>query len=164
MTRLLYSTDASQYQLMPIGVTFPRHAEDVEVIHAIARQHQVPILPRGGGTSLAGQTINTALVMDFTRHMRRVRSINAEAQSITVEPGVVADHLNSQVKSLGLMYGPDPASAIRATIGGCIGNTSTGSHSILYGMTAEHVRRLEVLFSNGERAWLDADTEYLRGL
>lgn len=156
MTRLLYSTDASNYQIMPIGVTFPRDADDVVAIHEIARRHRAPLLPRGGGSSLAGQTVGKAVVMDFSRHMRRVRSINGDTASVTVEPGVVLGQLNKQVRSLGLMYGPDPASAERATVGGCIGNNSTGSHSILYGLTADHVKRLEVVLANGERTWLDA--------
>jgi FAD/FMN-containing dehydrogenase/Fe-S oxidoreductase len=164
MTRLLYSTDASNYQIMPIGVTFPRSADDVVAIHEIATRRKTPILPRGGGTSLAGQTVGQALVMDFSRHMRRVRSINAETHCASVESGLVLDHLNRQLAPLKLMYGPDPATADRATFGGIIGNNSTGSHSILYGMSADHVRRLEVVFASGERTWLDANTPLLKRL
>ncbi len=164
MTRLLYSTDGSNYQIMPIGVTFPRSVEDVIAVHELAGRRKIPILPRGGGTSLAGQTVGQAIVMDFSRHLRRVRGINAETRSATVEPGLVLDHLNRQLAPLKLMYGPDPATADRATFGGMIGNNSTGSHSILYGMTSEHVRRLEVVFASGERTWLDADTPLLNGL
>src|SRR5881227_156724 len=91
MTRLLYSTDGSNYQIMPIGVTFPRSVEHVIAIHEVANRRKVPILPRGGGTSLAGQTIGQAIVMDFSRTMRRVRGINAETRSATVEPGLVLD-------------------------------------------------------------------------
>ncbi len=164
MTRLLYSTDASNYQIMPIGVTFPRDGDDVVAIHEIARKHQAPLLPRGGGSSLAGQTVGQAIVMDFSRTMRRVRSVNADAQTVRVEPGLVLGQLNQQMRSMNLMYGPDPASAERATVGGCIGNNATGAHSILYGMTADHVQRLEVVLSSGERVWLDAQTSTLNTL
>src|SRR5207249_2428784 len=116
------------------------------------------------GTSLAGQTVGQAIVMDFSRHLRRVRSINAETRCASVEPGLVLDQLNQQLAPLKLMYGPDPATADRATFGGIIGNNSTGSHSILYGMSADHVRRLEVVFASGERTWLDADTSLLKRL
>jgi FAD/FMN-containing dehydrogenase/Fe-S oxidoreductase len=161
MTRLLYSTDASNYQIVPLGVTFPRHADDVVAVHEIARKHGAPLLPRGGGSSLAGQTVGRAVVMDFTRYMRRVRSINGDTASVVVEPGTILGQLNKQVRSLGLMFGPDPASAQRASVGGCIGNNSTGSHSILYGLTADHIRRMEVVLASGERMWLDANTATL---
>lgn len=154
ISRALYSTDASNYQIVPVGVTFPRDADDVCAIHEVARQYQVPLLPRGGGTSLAGQCVGSAIVMDFTRHMRRIRSINAEEHTVVVEPGMVLDQLNKQLQPLGLMYGPDPASSNRATVGGCLGNNSTGTHSILYGMTSDNVRSLEVVLANGEKVWL----------
>lgn len=164
MTRVLYSTDASNYQIMPIGVTFPRSADDVVAIHEAANRYNVPVLPRGGGSSLAGQTVGEALVMDFSRHLRRVRSVNAEAQVVDVESGLVLDHLNRGVASLGLMYGPDPASAGRATIGGCIGNNATGAHSIRYGMTADNIARLQVVLASGELVWLDEHNATLNGL
>ena len=164
MTRLLYSTDASNYQIMPIGVTFPRDADDIAAIHEIARKHRMPLLPRGGGSSLAGQTVGKAVVMDFSRSLRRVRAVNADQATVTVEPGLILGQLNQQVRGLHLMYGPDPASAERATIGGCIGNNASGSHSILYGMTSDHVRRLEVVLSSGQRVWLDANTASLNSI
>lgn len=164
MTRLLYSTDASNYQIMPIGVTFPRDADDVVAIHQIANKHNAPLLPRGGGSSLAGQAVGQAVVMDFNRHMRRVRGINADTRSVTVEPGVVLGQMNKQVRTMGLMFGPDPASAERATVGGCIANNSSGAHSILYGMTADHIKRLEVVLASGERMWLDANNATLNAL
>jgi FAD/FMN-containing dehydrogenase/Fe-S oxidoreductase len=162
MSRLLYSTDASNYQIMPIGVTIPRHTEDVLAIHEIANKYGLPLLPRGAGSSLAGQTVNEAIVMDFSRHLRRVRSVNAEEKTVLVESGMVLGQLNQQLRGLGLMFGPDPASADRATIGGCVGNNSSGSHSTSYGMTADHVKRLEVVLASGEKVWLDAQTDSLR--
>lgn len=154
ITRGLYSTDASNYQIIPVGVAFPRQADDVSAIHEIAAKHKLPILPRGGGTSLAGQSVGQAIVLDFTRHMRRLRGINAETMTVTVEPGVVLDHLNHQLLSIGAKYGPDPASGNRATVGGCLGNNSTGTHSILYGMSADNVRWLDVVLASGEKVRL----------
>jgi FAD/FMN-containing dehydrogenase len=100
--------------------------------------------------------VGKAVVMDFSRHLRRIRSINGDTATVTVEPGVVLGQLNKQVRALDLMFGPDPASAERATVGGCIGNNASGAHSTLYGMTADHVRRLEIVLASGERVWLDA--------
>ena len=162
MTRILYSTDASNYQIMPLAVTFPRDADDVVAIHQTARKYGVPVLPRGGGSALAGQAVGEAIIMDFTRHMRRVRSVNAEARTVDVEPGMILGSLNGQLAGLDLMFGPDPASAERAAIGGIIGNNATGAHSIRYGMTADHVARLQVVLANGELVWLDAATAALK--
>lgn len=164
LTRHLYSTDASNYQIMPVGVTFPRHAEDVVAIHEAANRHRIPVLPRGGGSSLAGQAVGEAIVMDFTRHMRRVTSINAEAKTVVVEPGLTLGLLNKQLAPLGLMFGPDPASAQRAAVGGVVGNNSTGAHSIVYGMASDHISRLKVVLASGETAWLDANTSTLNDI
>ena len=164
MTRILYSTDASNYQIMPLAVTYPRDADDVVAVHEIARLHSVPVLPRGGGSALAGQAVGEAVIMDFTRHMRRVRGVNAEARTVDVEPGMILGALNGQLAPLDLMFGPDPASAERAAIGGVIGNNATGAHSIRYGMTADHVARLQVVLANGELTWLDAATPTLDGI
>ena len=95
--RGLYSTDASNYQMMPVGVTFPAHDDDVSAIHEIATRHKIPVLPRGAGTSLAGQTVGHAIIIDFTRHMRRVRSVHAEENKVTVEPGLVLKQMNQQL-------------------------------------------------------------------
>ncbi len=162
MSRILYSTDASNYQIMPLAVTFPRAADDVVAIHEVARQFGAPVLPRGGGSALAGQAVGEAIIMDFTRHMRRVRAVNAEARTVDVEPGMILGLLNQQIAPLDLMFGPDPASAERAAIGGIIGNNATGAHSIRYGMTADHVNRLQVVLADGELVWLDAATSGLQ--
>ena len=164
MSRLLYSTDASNYQVMPIGVTIPRDADDVAAIHEIASRHQTPLLPRGGGSALAGQTVGRAIIMDMSRHMRRVRGVNAEARTVQVESGLALGQMNKQTAGFDLMFGPDPASAQRATVGGCIGNNATGAHSILYGMTADNIRRLEVVLASGERLWLDAESEKMKAI
>ena len=164
MTRILYSTDASNYQIMPIAVTFPRHADDVVAIHETARKYGVPVLPRGGGSGLAGQGVGEAIIMDFTRHMRRIRGINADAKTVDVESGVILGLLNNQIADMGLMFGPDPASAERAAIGGVVSNNSTGAHSIRYGMTADHIKRLQVVLANGEMVWLDDSTASLNAI
>ncbi len=161
MTRVLYSTDASNYQVMPLAVTFPRDADDVVAVHEIARKFGAPVLPRGGGSALAGQAIGEAVIMDFSRHMRRLRGVNAEARTVDVEPGMILGTLNAQLAGLDLMFGPDPASAERAAIGGVIGNNATGAHSIRYGMTADHVARLQVVTAAGDLVWLDASTAAL---
>lgn len=159
-TRYLYSTDASNYQIMPLGVVIPRTIEDVIAVHDVAARYKVPVLPRGGGSSLAGQTVGCAVVMDFSRYLRRFTSVNAEARTVRVQAGMVLADLNKQLSPLGLMYGPDPASASRATIGGIVGNNSTGAHSILYGMTSDHVRALDVVLSDGSRVQLDGANGY----
>jgi FAD/FMN-containing dehydrogenase/Fe-S oxidoreductase len=154
MTRLLYSTDASNYQIEPVGVVFPKNVDDVAAAHVIATKHGVPLLPRGGGSSLAGQTVGCALVLDLSRHMRRVTGINAEARTVRVQPGMILTALNAQLAPLGLMFGPDPASADRAAVGGCLGNNATGMHSILYGMFGDHVRAVDVVLADGSRVAL----------
>ncbi|MBI3624655.1 MAG: FAD-binding protein [Candidatus Rokubacteria bacterium] len=151
MTRLLYSTDASMYQVEPIGVVIPRHAGDVQAAIEVANRQNVPILPRGGGTSLTGQTVNRAIVLDFSPHMNRVLEVNREEGWCRVEPGVVQDELNSHVRSQGLLFGPDTSTSSRATLGGMVGNNSGGAHSIVYGLTVEHVVELTALLADGSR-------------
>lgn len=156
-TRLLYSTDASNYQIEPLGVAFPRHTDDVIAIHTLATQYGVPLLPRGGGSSLAGQTVGHALVMDFSRYMRRIMSVDGETRTVRVQAGMILSHLNAQLAPLGLMVGPDPASGDRATVGGCLGNNSTGMHSILYGMFGDHVQSVDAVLADGERVFFGSD-------
>ena len=151
MTRLLYATDASMYQMEPIGVVIPRHAGDVQAALEVANRQNVPILPRGGGTSLNGQTVNRAIVLDFSPHMNRVLEVNEAEGWARVEPGLVQDELNAHVKPLGLLFGPDTSTSNRATLGGMIGNNSGGAHSIAYGLTVEHVIELTALLADGSR-------------
>ena len=149
VSRVLYSTDASNYQVEPVGVVIPASIDDVLATIEIARLHRVPLLPRGGGSSLAGQTVGAALVIDFSKALANVLSVDVEARTVTVEPGINIDALNRQLKSSGLMFGPDPASTNRATAGGVVGNNSTGSHSILYGMTSDNVRSVNAVLADG---------------
>jgi FAD/FMN-containing dehydrogenase/Fe-S oxidoreductase len=150
-SRLLYSTDASMYQVEPIGVVIPRDADDVAAAFDVARAQRVALLPRGGGTSLTGQTVNRALVLDFSQHMNEVVEVNAEELWARVQPGLVQDELNAHVRPLGLLFGPDTSTSNRATVGGMLGNNSGGSHSIAYGLTVEHVLRLTTLLADGTR-------------
>ncbi len=151
-SRLLYSTDASMYQMEPIGVVIPRHAEDVRAAIEVANQQGVPLLPRGGGTSLTGQTVNRAVVMDFSAHMAGVLEVNEEELWARVQPGLVQDELNHHVRGMGLLFGPDTSTSNRATIGGMLGNNSGGSHSIAYGLTIEHAIELTAILADGSRA------------
>jgi FAD/FMN-containing dehydrogenase/Fe-S oxidoreductase len=150
-SRLLYSTDASMYQVEPIGVVIPRDADDVLAAFDVARRQHVPLLPRGGGTSLTGQTVNRALVLDFSPHMNQVLEVNREEGWARVEPGLVQDELNAHVRPLGLLFGPDTSTSNRATLGGMLGNNSGGSHSIAYGLTVEHVLELTTVLADGTR-------------
>jgi FAD/FMN-containing dehydrogenase/Fe-S oxidoreductase len=148
-TRLLYSTDASIYQMLPLGVAWPRDTSQVAAALEIAAQYQVPILPRGGGSSLAGQAIGRALILDFSRHLDQIISFDPQGRSVEVQPGVVLGSLNKWLKSHQLAFGPDPASAERATMGGVLGNNGTGAHSILYGMSHDHILEAETVLSDG---------------
>jgi FAD/FMN-containing dehydrogenase len=153
-SRLLYSTDASIYQIEPIGVVMPRHKGDVQAVIEIANRLGVSVLPRGGGTSLAGQTVGHSIVLDFSKYMKNVFEVNKEELWCRVQPGLVQDELNAHVRPLGLQFGPDTSTSNRATIGGMIGNNSAGAHSLTYGKTLDHVIALTVLLSDGSEVVL----------
>jgi FAD/FMN-containing dehydrogenase/Fe-S oxidoreductase len=153
-SRLLYSTDASMYQIEPIGVVVPRHKGGVQAVIEIANRFNVPVLPRGGGTSLAGQTVGHAIVLDFSKYMQQVLEVNQEELWCRVQPGLVQDELNAHVRPMGLQFGPDTSTSNRATIGGMIGNNSAGAHSLTYGKTLDHVLDLTVLLSDGSEVVL----------
>ena len=149
-SKALYSTDASLYQIQPIGVVIPKNSEDVIKTVQIASEHNVPILPRGGGTSLAGQSVGEAIVLDMSKYMNQLLEVNVAERWARVEPGIVLDELNHQLKSHGLMYAPDVATSSRANVGGTIGNNSAGSHSLIYGKTIDHVMSLDLVLSNAD--------------
>ncbi len=144
----MYSTDASVYQIMPLAVVCPKHEEDVIQTLRIARSHKIPILARGGGTSLAGQTVAEAIVLDFSKFMNSILLL--DNKEVIVQPGVVRHQLNYFLKPKGLEFAPDPATSSRATIGGMIANNSSGTKSIIYGKTSDHVLELKMLLANGE--------------
>ncbi|MBM3226302.1 MAG: FAD-binding protein, partial [Candidatus Tectomicrobia bacterium] len=161
-SRMLYSTDASIYQIEPIGVVLPRHAEDVVATVELARQHGVPVLPRGGGTGLAGQTIGKAIIMDMSNYMHQITELNTEEHWAWVQPGVVQDQLNAYLRPHGFLFGPDTSTSSRATIGGMIGNNSAGARSVIYGKTIDHVLEVQVVLSDGSTALLKPlDTDML---
>ena len=150
-SRLMYATDASIYEIEPIGVVIPRTPDDIFATVETAREFEVPLLARGGGTSLAGQTVGHAVVIDTSKHLDRVLEVNTEEGWAWVEPGLVQERLNRHLKPLGFLFGPDTSTANRATLGGMMGNNSAGSHSILYGKTIDHVLEVEAILASGER-------------
>ncbi len=151
-SRILYSTDASIYQVKPHGVLIPQTMDDARAAVELGAKYQVPLLPRAAGSSLAGQAVNEALVIDFTRHLNAILELNREEKWVRVQPGIVLDELNYYLRPHGLKYGPDPASSSRAAMGGIVSNNSTGAHSILYGMTADHVLEMSVILNDGSTA------------
>lgn len=153
-SKMQYSTDASMYQIEPIGVIIPQHADDVQAAVETARRHGVPVLPRGGGTGLAGQTVGEALILDMSPHMNQVLELNTEEHWAWVQPGVVQDQLNAYLRPHGFLFGPDTSTSNRATIGGMTGNNSAGARSVLYGKTIDHVLELQVVLSDGSTAHL----------
>ncbi len=154
MTRALYATDASMYQVMPAAVVLPRSAEDVQAALEAARRFRMPVLPRGGGSGLAGQAVGAGVVIDFSRHLNQVLALDLEARTAQVQPGLVLDVLSAALSTHGLMVGPDPASSNRATLGGMMANNATGTHSILYGNVINHIREANVLLADGSAARL----------
>jgi len=150
-TRSLYSTDASIYQIQPIGVVFPKNEEDVAAAMVVAREAGVPILPRGGGTSLAGQAVGEAIHIDMSRHMDRLLEVNAEERWARIQPGMVVDELNALLKPHGLKYAVDVSPSNRATLGGNVGTDASGAHSVLYGKTIDQVLEITALLPSGER-------------
>ena len=153
-SRALYSTDASVYQIEPLGVVLPRSRHDVAAAVTIAARHGVPITPRGGGTSQAGQAIGAGLVLDTSKYLNRVLEVNPDERWARVEPGVVLDDLNAALLPHGLRFAPDVSSSSRATVGGMMANNSSGARSVVYGKTGDHVRAQEVVLADGQTARL----------
>ncbi|MQA92340.1 MAG: FAD-binding protein [Gemmatimonas sp.] len=155
-TRHLFATDASMYAIEPLGVAFPLDADDVVAAVETATRFGIPVLPRGAGTSLCGQTVGEALVLDFSRHMHSILEIDPDARLARVQPGVVQDDLNRAAAAHHLLFAPDTSTSNRATIGGMIGNNSCGSRSARFGMTIDHVESVDVVLSDASRARLRA--------
>jgi FAD/FMN-containing dehydrogenase/Fe-S oxidoreductase len=150
-SRALYSTDASNYRQVPIGVVMPRNADDVIATVALSRKYGAPILARGAGTSLAGQCCNVAVVMDFSKYMNRIVELDPQRKFARVEPGLVLDDLRDAAEEHGLTFGPDPATHNRCTIGGMVGNNSCGVHALMAGKTVDNIDELEILTYDGLR-------------
>jgi FAD/FMN-containing dehydrogenase/Fe-S oxidoreductase len=158
-SRATYSTDASNFRQVPLGVVLPRSTQAAETAVSICRRYGLPIVSRGGGTSLAGQCTNTAVVLDFSKYCKRLVSVDAEAKSCVVEPGIVLDELNRQLAPTGLRFGPEPATHMNCTLGGMIGNNSCGATAQRTGKVVDNIRSLDVLLYDGTRFTCGATTD-----
>jgi len=151
-TRVLYSTDASNFQIEPLGVVLPRHEDEICAVVEIAREYGVSVIARGAGTSMAGQSLGHGIILDCSKYLNQIHTLSPEESEVDVGPGVVLAALNRISAEHSLMFGPDPASADRATIGGMISNNATGAHSIRYGLVIDHLLEAEVVLSDGSVA------------
>ncbi len=158
-SRSLYATDASNYRQLPIGVVIPRSIDDLVRTIEICRRHDAPVLARGAGTSLCGQTCNVAVVIDTSKYLNRVLDVDPQRRLAAVEPGVVCDSLRHAAERHRLTFGPDPATHSRCTLGGMIGNNSCGAHSVMAGKTVDNIERLEILTYDGLRMWVGPTSE-----
>jgi len=159
-TRNLYATDASAYQQLPIGVVAPRTTDDVKAVMEYCAENEIPVLPRGGGTSLAGQAVNEAVVLDFKKEMDAVLDIDPEAATARAQPGITLARLNNNIKPHGLKYAPDPAWGDKSVLGGCIGNNTTGAHSLKYEKADGYIEEVEVVLADGTVTtfgWMDVE-------
>jgi FAD/FMN-containing dehydrogenase/Fe-S oxidoreductase len=150
LTRQLYATDASPYQIVPLAVAFPKNAKQAGSIIQAAAQAGVPVIPRGAGTGLSGGAVGEGVVVDFARHNRQIYNLDLEKRTVRVGPGVVLDQLNQFLRPEGFRFGPDVATSSRATLGGMIANDSSGSHTPVYGTTGMHVSELEIVLADGK--------------
>ncbi|HEY5690198.1 MAG TPA: FAD-binding oxidoreductase, partial [Cyclobacteriaceae bacterium] len=145
----MYATDASIYQVKPLAVVIPENESDIRKAIALASEYKISILPRGGGTSLAGQAIGKSMIMDFSKHINNIIEINEEERWVRVQPGMIRDELNKELAKFNLHFAPDPATTSRANVGGMVGNNSSGMKSILYGKTVDHVLEARVILADG---------------
>ena len=148
-TRQLYATDASAYERTPIGVVMPKHTDDVAAVMEYCADEGIPVLPRGGGTSLAGQTVNEAVVLDLAAEMTEVVAVDVDAETARAQAGVRLGDLNAELEPDGLKFAPDPAWGDKSVLGGAIGNNSTGAHSLQYGKTDYYIEEAEVVLATG---------------
>ncbi|MDD4755906.1 MAG: FAD-binding oxidoreductase, partial [Prolixibacteraceae bacterium] len=147
--RVLYSTDASQYKELPLAVTRPKNKEDIKQIIAFARKNGTSVIPRGGGTSLAGQVVGNGIVADISKYMNKIVEFNKDEKYVIVEPGVVLAELNQYLAKYGLQFGPETSTANRCVIGGMLGNNSCGLHSLIYGSVREHILEVDAILTDG---------------
>src|SRR5215475_6241019 len=163
-TRALYAVDGSNYRQVPIGVVIPRTIDEVIQTVALARKHGAPLLPRGGGTSLCGQSCNVAVIIDFSKYLDQIIEINPQEKYAWVQPGCVLDHLRNRANEFGLTFGPDPSTHEYCNLGGMIGNNSCGVHSMMAGRTVDNVLELDVLTYDGLRMKVGptSDAEFAR--
>ena len=149
MSKALYATDASVYRELPLAIALPKDTSDIKMLISFAKTHQLSLIPRGAGTSLAGQCVGNGIVVDASKYMNAILEVNTRERWVRVQPGVVRDELNMFLKPYGLFFGPNTSTANRATIAGMVGNNSSGSTSIIYGSTREHVLELKTILSDG---------------
>jgi FAD/FMN-containing dehydrogenase len=157
-SRALYATDGSNYRQVPIGVVLPRNTDDVLAAVALCRQYGAPFLPRGGGTSLAGQCCNVAVILDFSKYMAGILTVDPGRRLARVQPGVILDHLRFAAERHRLTFAPDPATHDRCTLGGMIGNNSCGVHSVMAGKTDDNIESLDIVTYDGLRITVGATT------
>ena len=158
-SRALYATDSSNYRQIPIGVVLPRDVDDVVTTVERAREFGAPILARGGGTSLAGQCCNVAVVLDFSKYMHGILELDPVKRFARVQPGIILDDLRDAAEKHNLTFGPDPATHTRCTIGGMIGNNSCGVHALMAGKTVDNIEELEILTYDGLRMHVGPTSE-----
>ena len=158
-SRAIYASEASNYRQLPIGIVIPKSTADIVTAVRLCHEAGIPILPRGAGTSMCGQAVNAAVVIDASKYLNAIHEIDFTKRLARVEPGVFCDQLKSAAAKVGLTFGPDPATHSRCTLGGMIGNNSCGAHSVMAGKTVENVERLEVLTYDGERFWVGPTDE-----
>ncbi|NQU55273.1 MAG: FAD-binding oxidoreductase, partial [Bacteroidetes bacterium] len=158
--RVLYSTDASQYKEMPLAVTKPKSVADIKKIIAFASENGTSIIPRGGGTSLAGQVVGSGIVVDISKYMNKILEFNIEEKYVVVEPGVVLAELNQFLAEHGLQFGPETSTANRCVIGGMLGNNSCGLHSLVYGSVREHILEVDAILADGSETTFKPLTKY----
>src|SRR5256714_3465546 len=162
LTRHLYATDASIYQIEPLAVAFPRNARQASAVIEAAAHAGIQVIPRGAGTGLVGGAIGEGLVIDFSRHNRQITDLDLENRTVRVGAGVVLDQLNKFLRPHGFRFGPDVATSSRATLGGMIANNSSGSHTPVYGTTADHISELEIIMPDGRLAAVGPKHDTLR--
>ena len=148
----LYATDASVYRKIPVGVAFPKTVSDIKKIVLFAKEHKLGLIPRTAGTSLAGQCVGDGLVVDVSKHFTEIVSLDEVKKQVTVQPGVIRDELNQYLKPFGLFFGPNTSTSNRCMIGGMVGNNSSGTTSIQYGVTRDKVISLKTILADGSEA------------
>src|SRR5881409_3459696 len=162
LTRQLYATDASIYQIEPVGVAFPKNAQQASLVICAAADAGLSVTPRGAGTSLVGNAIGEGLIVDFSHYNRQITDLDLEKRSVRVGAGVVLDQLNDFLKPHGFCFGPDVATSSRATLGGMIANNSSGAHTPVYGTTADHLNEMEIVMADGRIVIVGPASESLR--
>ena len=152
LMRTLYATDASVYRMLPLAVAYPKHKKDLKTLIAFAKEHNTSLIPRTAGTSLAGQCVGKGIVVDVSKHFTKIVDVNESNKTVTVQPGVVRDALNNYLKPFGLFFGPNTSTSNRCMVGGMVGNNSSGTTSIQFGVTRDKVLELQTILSDGSEA------------